>query len=659
MPYTIGENYTSAEIKSYPSAAAGPTATAGASAWAEGTLVEVVPINTIAANFSLLGLTAFIAPLGTADTRLEGVFNIYAGADLIASVPFDWYIDSALGHTMEQVIPIMPAKMVAANSQIRVAVASSLASSVFGGFKIQYVEALETYTTDPIKCYPYLAAGIQPQSTANAWEWGAWLQLVPVDTITSAFDICAINWLKPMAEGTVLDTRYEGVIQIGTGGVGAEVSIISLPVSFLIDTKAEHVPSKQISTLPVPRRVSANTRVAVRVTDSLAGVLTWGPVKIGYVSQPTQYDETGKAVPLLVGMDQSDVQQMDEPDGGVPVWAATGLSHSVDRQEIEKGQFTLIGMAGTDNWFARDSLGQDVLTQQGGISVLTAADVLRPAVVLVLTVGADVYVPGGGTQYDETGRALLLKALMGELDAAWFTTTAAGIPVAVLSDSFDNITGDETGRMVLPKVALGELDTAQFFTAPLGIPLIVPSGLSHNVARNETGRAMPVVTLTGGAETASFLSTALAVPVVVATTLSDRLAAEELGLLQTIAAESGGVDVALFSGSGRAQLVSVSTGGGALAQWAESCGQAVAAIMGSGSTLSGLEAGRSALIYVGTGGTDIYIPVGGPTVYDETGKAVAVYMVVDADLWLTYAQRAAYYVSMESGWPYVRSQRPS
>jgi len=296
MPYTIGENYTTSEIKSYPAAASGTTVTSGTPAWTEGFHNIVVPINTIPNNFSFLALTAFIDPLGTADTRLQGIFNIYNDGILIASIPFNWYIDSALGHCMEQCIPIMPAIKVTANSKISVSATSSVASLNFSQVKIQYVEALDTYTTDLIKCYPYLATGVSPVSSSAAWNWPAsWTELVPVNTITFDFDICAINWLYPPAETTALDTRYQGVIQIGVGGAGAEASIISVPVTFLIDTKAEHVPSKQICTLPIPRRVPANSRVAVRVTDSLAAALTWGPIKIQYV-------EIYVAAPIVEGI---------------------------------------------------------------------------------------------------------------------------------------------------------------------------------------------------------------------------------------------------------------------------------------------------------------------------------------------------------------------
>ena len=349
MSYTIGNNYVSSEIKVYPILAAGPLATAGNPAWVESSLVEVVPINTITSNFCLIGLTSFIAPLATADTRVQGIYNIYSSSVLIASIPFDFYIDSALGHCMEQVIPILPGIRIAANSQIRVSVACSIASMVFGGFKIQYVEELETYTTSLVKSYPYLATGVNITSSVTAWTWPAsWTELVPANAITNVIDINAITCIEPVAEGTSLDVTYQGVIQIGKGTAGAEVSIISIPVTFLIDTKAEHIPFKMIFTLPIPVRVAANTRIAIRVTDSLAGALTWGPIKIQYIKGVYASTETVTAtatgVPVSVRL-AARLRSVTSTAIGTPV-----ITRLVDR--LRSVVATAIGIAVSVEEFA-------------------------------------------------------------------------------------------------------------------------------------------------------------------------------------------------------------------------------------------------------------------------------------------------------------------
>jgi len=95
--------------------------------------------------------------------------------------------------------------------------------------------------------------------------------------------------------------RYEGVIQLGTGPAGSETPIISLPVTFLADTFVDHLPEKNIYPLPIPRRVPANTRVAVRVADSGAVALTWGPIKIRYIEYTPPIVETivAKDFPML------------------------------------------------------------------------------------------------------------------------------------------------------------------------------------------------------------------------------------------------------------------------------------------------------------------------------------------------------------------------
>jgi len=286
MPYTIGSGYTTSDIKCYPLAASGPTIGSGASAWTFGSWVEVVPANTITVDFSLLAVICFIDPAAAIDVRHEGLLEIGIGAAgsevTIVQVPFSYFIDSAAGHCMEQVIEIYPRK-IPANSRVALRIADDVASALtYGGCKIQYFEALDTYSDDKISCYPTASAGVQPVSSATAWAWGSWVELVPPNTIAGPFDITDINFLFPPV-GLTKDVRYQAVIQIGVGAAGSETPIISLPVHFLSDTLVDHVPDNQVVFLPVPRRVAANSRVAVRAANDGAVALTYGPIKIRYI----------------------------------------------------------------------------------------------------------------------------------------------------------------------------------------------------------------------------------------------------------------------------------------------------------------------------------------------------------------------------------------
>jgi len=286
MPYTIGLGYTTAEIKCYPLASEGPTVVGGMS-WGFGAWVQVVPANIINVDFMLLGITCFIDPTETIDDCLESLLEVGVGAagseSTIVQIPFTWFIDSAAGHCMEQVIPIMPPRKIPANSRVAIRIASGglVIYATFGGCKIQYVEALDTYTDELIKSYPALADGVEVISSSTSWAWGSWVQLVPANAITNPFDIHSLAYFDPW--GATKDLRYQGVIQLGIGAAGSEVPIISLAVHSLPDSMVNHIPEKQIYTLPVPRRVPANSRVAVRIANDGNEALWWRGIKIRYV----------------------------------------------------------------------------------------------------------------------------------------------------------------------------------------------------------------------------------------------------------------------------------------------------------------------------------------------------------------------------------------
>jgi len=137
------------------------------------------------------------------------------------------------------------------------------------------------YTTKNIECYPLAASGPTVASPATAWAWGSWVEIVPANTITSDFVITHLIALEDPATPAV-DTRIQTVFQLGIGDAGSEVVIISIPVTFLIDSKVGHV-APWIIPLPVPRKVAANSRVAIRVTDSVATAFTYGGCKIVYI----------------------------------------------------------------------------------------------------------------------------------------------------------------------------------------------------------------------------------------------------------------------------------------------------------------------------------------------------------------------------------------
>jgi hypothetical protein len=124
-------------------------------------------------------------------------------------------------------------------------------------------------TTNRYLSYPALAAGISRASSGGvAWSTSSYTEVVPASTIASDFYIAGLTWCwhTPLA---AVDTTYEWLIELATGGAGAESVIIQVPSSVRMDTAVGY-PSSNMVIFPEPKYVAANTRIAVRVAYSLA-----------------------------------------------------------------------------------------------------------------------------------------------------------------------------------------------------------------------------------------------------------------------------------------------------------------------------------------------------------------------------------------------------
>ena len=135
-------------------------------------------------------------------------------------------------------------------------------------------------TTNRYLSYPGAAAGISRASSGTAWTVSAYTEVVPASTITATFYIAGITWMwwTPLV---ATDVTYEVIIEIATGGAGAETMIIQIPASVRMDTAVGYVPSQMII-LPEPVEVAANTRVAVRINYGVTASVTITAIKILY-----------------------------------------------------------------------------------------------------------------------------------------------------------------------------------------------------------------------------------------------------------------------------------------------------------------------------------------------------------------------------------------
>jgi hypothetical protein len=136
-------------------------------------------------------------------------------------------------------------------------------------------------TTAVYKAYPAAAAGISRASSGStAWSNSAYTELVPVNTITSEFNIAGITLMY--SNNAAVDTSHEVEIDIATGAASSEVVIITIPFVFRIDSAVGHHPVIFIP-LSEPRTVAANTRLSVRVRQSLATTsVTYNGLKLLY-----------------------------------------------------------------------------------------------------------------------------------------------------------------------------------------------------------------------------------------------------------------------------------------------------------------------------------------------------------------------------------------
>jgi hypothetical protein len=139
-----------------------------------------------------------------------------------------------------------------------------------------------TTTTDRYLSYPAAAAGISRASSGGAaWSQSAYTEVVPVNTITSDFYLAGVTWAwhTPAAAA---DVTYEVLFELATGSGGSEVLIAQFAGSFRGDTLVGYVPSNNLI-FPEPKFIAANTRLSIRVAQSLATTSqTYSGIKILY-----------------------------------------------------------------------------------------------------------------------------------------------------------------------------------------------------------------------------------------------------------------------------------------------------------------------------------------------------------------------------------------
>lgn len=124
-------------------------------------------------------------------------------------------------------------------------------------------------TTNRYLSYPAAAAGISRASSGGAaWSFSAYTEIVPVNTITATYNLAGLSWMYH-TPAAAADVTYEVLFEIATGLAAAEVLIAQVAGSFRGDTLVGYVPEGRVI-FPEPKVVAANTRLSVRIAQSLA-----------------------------------------------------------------------------------------------------------------------------------------------------------------------------------------------------------------------------------------------------------------------------------------------------------------------------------------------------------------------------------------------------
>jgi hypothetical protein len=133
---------------------------------------------------------------------------------------------------------------------------------------------------------PAAAIGLAPVSGASAWAFGSWVELS--SGLSTGVYITGFSY-QIQTSPAAADTVYEQLFEIGTGAGGAESTKLQIPTSYRADTITSAnnglgywMLKEQYVFFPEPYYIPAGTRVAIRVTDSIASALTYGGVKVFY-----------------------------------------------------------------------------------------------------------------------------------------------------------------------------------------------------------------------------------------------------------------------------------------------------------------------------------------------------------------------------------------
>jgi hypothetical protein len=130
------------------------------------------------------------------------------------------------------------------------------------------IDTIEEHIHSTALVYPVLAAPVTLTTAAQAWTFGSYIEIVPINTITSTFDL-------HFAMVGNISNNGDYVLSIAKGAISSEVLIAQ--TAFTRTTNQDRG-----SYFPVITSIqAANTRIVGRLASSVAGATT-ATVKLMY-----------------------------------------------------------------------------------------------------------------------------------------------------------------------------------------------------------------------------------------------------------------------------------------------------------------------------------------------------------------------------------------
>lgn len=108
------------------------------------------------------------------------------------------------------------------------------------------------------RTYPKLANPVTVATGVAAWAEGSWIEIIPANTIATAFWIVGFYWNCSV---------YHSILELGAGAEGSEIQILNIPKTIVFST-AHGAVVHSPDFLPLLVRIPANTRISARTADA-------------------------------------------------------------------------------------------------------------------------------------------------------------------------------------------------------------------------------------------------------------------------------------------------------------------------------------------------------------------------------------------------------